>query len=225
MQLPRPVGREAASRKYDILSALVAFALSRDKHVQRQVLRIMALITTRYNWQRDELTIGQAEIARLWSVDERTVKREMARYRAQGWLVLKRQGARGRVSAYGMDLNRMLEETRPAWPLIGEDFIARLEPEPAGQGVSNVVPLRSAPVPVADGSIWAEAQAKLMTEDAVVYGAWLHALTQAGMEATCLMLAAPTRFHATYVSTNLKDKVLAALRRVDPSVRDVRIVG
>ena len=120
MQLPRPVGREAASRKYDILSALMAFALAKDKHVQRQVMRIMALITTRYNWQRDELTMGQGEIARLWSVDDRTVKREMARLRAQGWLVLKRQGARGRVSVYGMDLNRMLEDTRPTWPLIGD---------------------------------------------------------------------------------------------------------
>jgi hypothetical protein len=39
----------------------------------------MALITMRYNWQRDELTTGQGEIAPLWSVDERTVKREMAR--------------------------------------------------------------------------------------------------------------------------------------------------
>jgi hypothetical protein len=39
MQRQRPVGREAASRKYDLLSALMAFALSRDKHVQRQVLR------------------------------------------------------------------------------------------------------------------------------------------------------------------------------------------
>ena len=145
MQLPRPVGREAASRKYDILSALMAFALSNDKHVQRQVLRVMALITTRYNWQRDELTMGQGEIARLWSVDDRTVKREMARLRAQGWLVLKRQGARGRVSSYGIDLNRMLEDTRPAWPLIGEDFISRLEPTGAtvGQGASNVVPLRA----------------------------------------------------------------------------------
>ena len=62
MQLPRPVGREAASRKYDILSALTAFALSKDKHVQRQVMRIMALITTRYNWQRDELTIAITEL-------------------------------------------------------------------------------------------------------------------------------------------------------------------
>ncbi|MES2539516.1 MAG: hypothetical protein V4583_02885 [Pseudomonadota bacterium] len=226
MQLPRPVGREAASRKYDILSALMAFALSKDKHVQRQVMRIMALITTRYNWQRDELTMGQGEIARLWSVDDRTVKREMARLRAQGWLVLKRQGARGRVSSYGMDLNRMLEDTRPAWPLIGEDFIARLEPgEAVGQGGSNIVPLRPVAQPVADGSIWADAQALLCAEDAASYGAWLHTLVQSGHEANCLTLAAPTRFHATYVGTNLKDRVLAALRQIDPSVRDVQVVS
>ncbi len=229
MQLPRPVGREAASRKYDILSALMAFALSNDKHVQRLVLRAMSLITTRYNWRRDELTMGQGEIARLWSVDERTVKREMARLRAQGWLILKRQGVRGRVSVYGMDLNRMLEDTRPAWALIGEDFIKRLEPTQSavGQGASNVVPLRAVrvPEPVSDGTVWAAAQAWLHEEDAAIYGAWFHALTDAGIEANCITLAAPTRFHASYVATNLKERLLDALRRLEPSLREVRIVG
>jgi hypothetical protein len=237
MQLPRPVGREAASRKYDILSALMAFALSKDKHVQRQVLRVMALITTRYNWQRDELTMGQGEIARLWSVDERTVKREMARLRAQGWLVLRRQGARGRVSAYGIDLRRMLEDSRPAWPLIGEDFVARLEPpaQPSaqgsvrvsgpGQGASNVVPLRVLSAPMADGSVWAAAQAWLHDDDAATYAAWFHALTEAGTEANVLTLAAPARFHAAYVAANLKERLLGAVRRVDPGIRDVRVIA
>lgn len=231
MQLPRPVGREAASRKYDVLSALMAHALSQDKHVQRQVLRVMALMTTRYNWQRDELTMGQEEIARLWSVDERTVKREMARLRAQGWLVLKRQGARGRVSVHGLDLNRMLEDTRPAWPRIGEDFIARLDQADrsaaAGQGASNVVPLRAAPIPEAGegASAWAAARAWLHQDDAASYGAWFHALTDAGQEPGCQLLAAPSRFHAAYVATNLKERLLAALRRSDPSLRDVRILA
>lgn len=225
MQLPRPVGREAASRKYDILSALMAFALSQDKHIQRQVLRVMALITTRYNWQRDELTMGQGEIARLWSVDDRTVKREMARLRAQGWLVLKMQGVRGRVSTYGMDLNRMLVDTRPAWPLIGEDFIARLEPaKTVGQGTSNVVALRAVALPMADGTLWSAGQAWLHQDDAATYGAWFHALTDAGVEDNCLTLVAPTRFHATYVAANLKDRLMAALRRLDPSLRDVRVI-
>jgi hypothetical protein len=224
MQLPRPVGREAASRKYDILSALTAFALSKDKHVQRQVLRIMALITARYNWQRDELTTGQGEIARLWSVDERTVKREMARFRAQGWLVLKRQGARGRVSVYGLDLGRMLDDTRPAWPLIGEDFVERLQPSVAAPS-TNVVSLRPVSAPIGDGTIWALAQARLHEDDTATYGAWLHMLTEAARENGCLILVAPTRFHATYVMTNLKDRVLSVVRRVDPSVRDVRIIA
>jgi hypothetical protein len=50
-------------------------------------------------------------------------------------------------------------------------------------------------------------------------------LTDAGLEANALTLAAPTRFHATYVATNLKERLLAALRRADPSIRDVRIVA
>ena len=225
MQLPKPVGRDASSRKYDILSALMAFALSQDKNVQKQVLRVMALITTRYNWQRDELTMGQGEIARLWSVDERTVKREIARLRAQGWLVLKRQGARGRVSVYGIDLNRILDDTRMAWPLIGEDFVSRLAPAAvAGQGASNVVPLRPAPSPRDDGSIWAAAQARLHADDAATYGAWFHALRDAGHDGDCLTLAAPTRFHATYVSANLKDRLLAALKHIEPAFRDVLII-
>ena len=224
MQLPRPVGREAASRKYDILSALMAFALAQDKHVQRRVLRMMSLITTRYNWQRDELSMGQAEIARLWSVDERTVKREMARLRANGWLLVKRQGARGRVSLYGMDLGRMMEDTRPVWPNLGDDFIARIEPPPSGAGGSNVVPLRATPAPVQDGTLWTLTQERLHGDDLASYGAWFHTLTEAGVEEGCMTLAAPSRFHARYVETHLKDRLLSALRVTDPSLRDVRII-
>lgn len=229
MQLPRPTGREAASRKYDILSALMAFALAQDKHVQRQVLRIMALITTRYNWQRDELTMGQGEIAKLWAVDERTVKREMARLRTRGWLVLKRQGARGRVSVYGMDLSRMMEDTRPVWAHIGEDFIARLAPADIGkdQQPTNVVPLRASPAraPVDDGSLWAAAQAQLHAADSATYGAWFHTLTDAGIEESCQVLVAPTRFHARYVDTHLRERLLAALKATDPSLRDIRVIS
>jgi hypothetical protein len=224
MQLPRPVGREAASRKYDILSALMAFALAHDKHVQRLVLRIMALITTRYNWQRDELSMGQAEIARLWSVDERTVKREMAKLRSRGWLVVKRQGARGRVSLYGLDLDRMMEDTRPLWPQLGADFIARIDPPQSGAGGSNVVPLRASPAPEQDGTVWAATQAWLHRDDPASYGAWFHPLSDAGVEAACLTLTAPSRFHARYVETHLKERVLKALRISDPSVHDVQII-
>ena len=49
MQVIRPVGREAAAKKYDILSAMTDHALAGDQHRQRLVLRLMSLITTRYN--------------------------------------------------------------------------------------------------------------------------------------------------------------------------------
>jgi len=117
------VGRAAASRKYDILTALATYALARKKHEHRLVLRLISLVTARYNWQRDELAIGQREIARMWSVDERTVKREMAKLRGLGWLVVKRQGARGRVTEYGLDIAAILEMTRG-----GEDHLASAKP-------------------------------------------------------------------------------------------------
>ena len=119
MQVIRPVGREAAAKKYDILSAMMAHALAGDQHRQRLILRLMALITTRYNWQRNELATGQREIARLWCVDERTVKRDMARLRGLGWVQVKRAGARGRVSVLGLDLERIMLDTRPEWTHIG----------------------------------------------------------------------------------------------------------
>ena len=224
MQMLKPVGRGAAARKYDILSALMAYALAADKVVQRQVMRLMVLITARYNWQNDELTMGQAEIARLWSVDERTVKREMAKLKARGWIVTKRQGARGRVSTLGLDLARMMEDTRPAWPQLGADFAARVDPAPMPEA-SNVVPLRSVPAPAEDGTTWARMQAVLHAEDPATYGAWFHPLTEAGTGQGTLTLAAPTRFHATYVSTHLMPRLIAALARIDPSLGSVEVIA
>lgn len=225
MRVARPAGPQAGSRKYDILSALMVFALGQDKNRQRQVLRLLALVTTRYNWQRDELSMGQDEIARLWSVDPRTVKREMARFRSMGWLVTKRQGARGRVSVHGLDLDRMMADTRPDWPKIGPDFVARMAPE--GQGAAlpetNVVPLRPVAVPTADGTTWSAAQQILHGQGAAEYGAWLHALSELDCGAGRLVLLAPSKFHASYVETHLSGRVLAAVRSVDPSIAAVRI--
>ncbi len=80
MLSPKLVGRDAAARKYDIITALGSYALAGSKHDHRIVLRFITLVTARYNWARNELAVGQREIARLWAVDERTVKREMARF-------------------------------------------------------------------------------------------------------------------------------------------------
>ena len=98
MRVARATGRNAAVIKYDLLTALGAHACAGDKHLQRLVLRFITLIVARYNWQADELSVGQTEMAALWSVDARTVKRDMARLREMGWLSIRRAAARGRVA-------------------------------------------------------------------------------------------------------------------------------
>ena len=223
MQRIRAVGREAAAKKYDILSAMMAHALAGEGQDQRLVLRLMALITTRYNWQSDELAVGQREIARLWCVDERTVKRDMARLRAMGWVIVKRQGARGRVSVLGLDLDRIMLDTRPAWPNIGPDYVARMgatdDAEPAD---ATVVPFRRPQIAAAEGT-WGAARASLAAEDRVLFDAWFAGLADGGVEGGCLTLIAPSRFHAAYLRTHLIERLRTAVRRADSGIVQVRI--
>ncbi|WP_300038278.1 hypothetical protein [uncultured Roseobacter sp.] len=221
----KPVGRGASARKYDLLTAMGAFALSQGKHDQRRVLRLMTLITARYNWARDELAVGQREIARLWSVDERTVKREMALLRARSWLVVRRQGARGRVTEYRLGIERILEDTAPRWACVGPDFELRMGAPEA----PDVVPLPvrgTVPAPqVSDGTEWALAQAVLHAGDPGTYASWLAALERTERAGGRLTLRAPSRFHAAYVQTHLERRVLAACRDVDADVSEIRIIA
>jgi hypothetical protein len=191
MQIARPVGRGAAARKYDILTAMGAHALAQGKGPQRLILRLMTLITARYNWTRDELAVGQREIARLWDCDERTVKREMAKLRAMGWLEVRRQGARGRVGEYALGVERILADTRARWEAVGPDFALRMGEAPATDVVA--LPVRGAvpPPDISGGTEWALAQALLHAEDAGVYGAWLRHLQRRERAGGRLVLAAP----------------------------------
>lgn len=225
MQVIRPVGREAASKKYDLLSAMMAHALAGDQNRQRLVLRLMALITSRYNWQRDELTVGQREIARLWCVDERTVKRDMARLRGLGWIVVKRQGARGRVSVLGLDLERLLIDTRPEWQNVGPDFVTRMAGgEAAPETGPQVIPFpRAVPAPVPTEGLWGRALALLAQEDRLTFEAWFAGLREGGVEGDCLVLIAPSRFHAAYVQSHLLARLRMAVLRSDGQIGRVRI--
>ena len=224
----KPVGRGAAARKYDLLTAMGSYALARDKYDQRRVLRLMTLITARYNWARDELAVGQREIARLWSVDERTVKREMALLRARAWLLVHRQGARGRVTQYRLGIDKILMDTAPQWACVGPDFEVRMGAPEAEQN-PKVVPLHvagSITAPdVSSGTEWAFAPALLHAEAPAVYGAWLGALERAERAGGRISLRAPSRFHAAYVQTHLTARVLAACRDVDAKVSEVRIIS
>lgn len=224
MQIVRPVGRQAASRKYDLLTALGAYACRGDKHFQRLVLRFITLIVARYNWQSDEITVGQRELAAMWSVDERTVKREVAKLRALGWLVQKRAAVRGRVAVHGLDLSAILLATSASWEAVGPDFVERMRgPEAPAVQPTNVVAFPGVTAPPADGSLWSRAQARLMSEDPALYAAWFRQLAGIGVAGGVLELAAPTRFHATFVLTHHLSRILAALRREDASIHAVTI--
>ena len=225
MLVKKPVGRSASVIKYDLITALGAFALSLGKADQKRVLRLITLITARYNWARNELAVGQREIARLWSCDERTVKREMARLRGAGWLVVRRQGARGRVTEYELDRDRVLLDTKPVWPAVGPDFVIRMDDTPEA---TSVVPFRGPidvpPPDLSTGTEWALAQAVLHREDPASFGSWMRALERDSRAGGRLMLRAPSRFHAAYVQTHLASRILTACQAIDGDVSAVEIV-
>jgi hypothetical protein len=221
----RATGRNAASMKYDILSALGAHGCAGDKHRQRLVLRLITLIVARYNWIGDELAVGQREMAELWSIDERSVKRDIAKLRDLGWLVQKRAAARGRVAVHGLGLGSILSVTRDDWARVGPDLVARLaapDAAPAPGTVSgNVITF---PVPKGDDGLWPRVQAQLYREDANLYGAWFAALKAEGVYDGALKVLAPSRFHADYLRANFLQRLERVITACDPAVSRVEIV-
>lgn len=130
------------SRRHDILAALSLYALQQPASDQRRMLRLILLLTARYNWRSDRLAMGRNEIARLWGVDPRTVRRDMARLRQRGWLVIRQAAARGRVTVYGLGRPQLLADLAPFWQGLGPDFALRgaaLQAEIGGSTASGRV--------------------------------------------------------------------------------------
>jgi len=225
MLAAKTIGRNSSVLKYDILSALSVFALNGDKHRQRSVLRLQALITTRYNWGRNELSIGRREIAKLWAVEERTVKREMSRLRTSGWISVKHPAVRGRVAVYALDLECILEASRAHWASMGPDFVLRMEslldPAPIPEE-SNVVPFQTPP---SNADVWGQAAQMLHSRDTQRYTAWFQHLSQDHIDDGTLILRAPTRFLAQYVESHFGTELEQLLRGIDPELSGVRILS
>lgn len=230
MQAHRIAGPDSGSRKYDLITALGCHALTCGKPMQRTALRLITLLTARYNWRAGLLTVGQREIARLWSVDERTVKREMARMKAAGWIIVETAARRGRVASYRIDLDCILMETEPSWERVGPDFDTRMR-----QGAGKVVPERTvvpfptafprSTTPVDAGETeWRQARALLEAREPLLFRNWFEGLTREDRLGTLVVLRAPSPFHADYLRAKLNDTLLAALSAVDPGVADVRII-
>jgi len=211
----KAVGRKAATKKYDILTALGAYALAQDKGQQRLALRLMVLITARYNWRLNELSMGQKEIARLWAVNERTVKREMAKLRQLGWVNIKTPSARGRVATYAFDFNQISTTTQEVWPAVGPDFVERM----AGLYPATVVKVdfgngagqeaKGLDVPEPSGQ-WGEMRALLRAQDESVFRNWFARLQFVSFVEGFLHLSTESGFLARYIETHLSQSLLAA---------------
>lgn len=228
MAVAKVVGQGATAKKYDILSAMMAYALGQDKYTQRRVLRLMALITTRYNWRFDDLTMGHKEIARLWSVDPRTVKREMAVFKSLGWIKVKRQGARGRVSSYGLGFGAILQMTQDSWIKIGPDFEERagillpdMTPQPKVVQVDFKKPNSTTEQDGQFIGTWRAVCANLRALDGAVFNNWYCQLRFVSAQNGDLVLEAPNRFVARYVENHLMSSLFATSLQSFPDIRRV----
>jgi hypothetical protein len=229
-------GRMTSARKYDVITLMGVAGLSGGPTEQRSMLRLITLVTARYNWTTGELTVGRREMARLWGVDERTVKREIARLKARGFLTLRRAGVRGRVSAYALDFAAL--RAACDWSRVGPDFAARLAAEVGGGGEGeNVIPFpaaapRVAPVAqpadastpdAAPRSEWSRARRALQAVGEAAFARWIAPLERAGRRDGRVVVEAPSAYHADFVERTYLDAILRALREADPEVSSVRI--
>lgn len=206
MDAKRFTGAHAGSQKYDLLTAMAIAGLNGSSGFQTSMLRLVALVTARYNWKLDEFSVGQRDLARMWSVDERTVKREIKRLTQAQVLLQLRPGVRGRVAAYRLNQPEILRLSAPHWTQVGPDFAARMdaaapEPEAAAEKVVRVdFRTRS---PAESDLRWIRTVANLASQDASLHRNWFSQLSFSSHMEGRLHLKAASSFVAQYVSTHL----------------------
>lgn len=231
----RYTGPQAGSQKYDLLTALSVAGLNGSPGFQTSMLRLVALVTARYNWARNELTVGQREMARLWSVDERTVKREIKRLTQAAILLQLRPGVRGRVAAYRLNIAEIFRLSAPVWQRVGPDFAERMEaqaPQPAPQTVTTVdfagATQEASEAPASDtaggqGGAWARTLARLAALEPALHRSWFLSLKPGDCIGGVLTLRAASEFQARYVQTHHQALLLGTARLEYPDLRRIEI--
>lgn len=210
----RVTGAGSGAVKYDILTALTVTGLNGSAGEQLSMARLSSVITARYNWRTDELSMGQREMAALWGVGERTAKREVKRWLEIGLLACRRSGVRGRVAAYRLNLHRICEVTEPFWTLIGSDFAERMGSlQPGGSRVIRLDTVRATMTPPPDATGWQSVRHQLGDLFPAQFETWIAPLV-AREEGDTLILEARSAFAAEYVKTHfgrdISDAVFAA---------------
>lgn len=197
MRHMRLTGPGAGSEKYDLLTALAVAGLAAGTGMQVSMLRLIALVTARYNWSQDEVSIGQREMAALWSVDERTAKRETRRLTEAGFLAVKRRGVRGRVATYRLCIERIYALTPETWSRVGPDFQDRME----GRAVTPAPESTGAPPPPSDP--WGAVLHRLRDGNEPRFAAWFARMRLARDTGDSLVIEVPSSFVQSYIATHL----------------------
>lgn len=230
MDRARATGPGAGVYKYDILTALTLWGLRLGATEQATALRLVALITARYNWQRDEVSIGHRDLARLWGVTERTVKRELKRLFALELLELLRPGVRGRVASYRLRPETVARLSRDHWEDVGPDFCERLAAQ-AGRAVVQEGPsvlrvdfgkLKAAPE--AEGDPWSRVLARLAQAAPDAYAPWFSRLELRGVSEEGIELAASSPFVMRYIETHFGELLRAAVTEVFGAERPLKLL-
>ena len=205
-------GPTSGSVKYDILTMMTIAGLHGSPTLQTSMMRLAALVTARYNWRLDEFTVGQRDIARMWAVNERTVKREIRRLIDAQVLVCKRAGVRGRVGAYRLNYAALANLSEPAWTDVGPDFAYRMTERYRKPDV-KVVQLRTISTPDVRpcDNPWDRAMSVFSQEQPDVWSAWFAKLMFVNCEDKILRLQAPNAFLQRYVETHLVNTLIDAV--------------
>lgn len=211
MEVKRLVGPESGSLKYDLLTALSVAGLHGSTTFQTSMTRLIALVTARYNWRQDEFTVGQRDMARMWNVDERTVKREIKRLTLAEILICKRAGVRGRVGAYRLNYPKIAELSRQSWDAVGPDFVSRMSaqhPEPIAT-VVHIDFIKPAGGPEIDTrEPWGRVLAQLEAEHPMHFRNWFRKLQFQDFKAGVFAIKAPNTFVTAYIESHLSPILL-----------------
>lgn len=226
MEARKLVGPNAGSLKYDILTALSVAGMSGSQTFQTSMFRLISIITARYNWQLDELSVGQKALAKMWSVDERTVKREIKRLVDCGLLNKKRQGVRGRVSAYKLNYDEVWRVSRSSWLNVGEDFHERMTVN-ASKSDLKIVKMDFSTAVSSEPSepTWRAVRETLRLEDPAAFQNWFSKLVSEGLRSGILTVRAPNAFIARYIESNLGQNLFYASKKSFPDIVKVKIVS
>lgn len=226
MNLSRLTGPQTGSQKYDLLTAMAVAGLNGKSGLQTSMLRLVVLVTARYNWKLDEFSVGQRDLARMWSVDQRTVKREIKRLVDSKILLQLRAGVRGRVAAYRLGRQEIYRLSAPHWERVGPDFSARMDEQYVAMGAQKETVVRvdfRGKSSDDDAPQWHRVKARLAETDPVVHSSWFASLRFIDHDNNVLHLQAPSSFVAQYVLTHHLQRLQEAASPDFPGLQRIRI--